>query len=177
MGGRGFGPGSRTSESSSMAVDFDASHDAEPSAQRIHNAAGAPHDNPGLWVVALGEQGAATVCIKYGIGNDQVAPAQREACALGLIIMTKRGRAGNAYDRAGPALDNSSKPERQPNAKQIAYAPQPAMRSPNPETEVVPSAPGDIPPRIRHRPRIFLPRRRGHERSQQAHQRESWRVV
>ena len=40
----------------------------------------------------------------------------------------------------GPALDNSSKPERQPNAKQIAHAPQPAMRSPNPEREVVPSA-------------------------------------
>ena len=39
-----------------------------------------------------------------------------------------------------PALDNSSKPERQPNAKHIAYAPQPAMRSPNPEPEVVPSA-------------------------------------
>src|SRR5215471_7732212 len=36
----------------------------------------------------------------------------------------------------GPALDNSSKPERQPNAKQIAHAPQPAMRSPNPEPEV-----------------------------------------
>jgi len=40
----------------------------------------------------------------------------------------------------GPALDNSPKPERQPNAKQIAHAPQPAMRSPNPEPEVVPSA-------------------------------------
>src|SRR5262249_1484300 len=40
----------------------------------------------------------------------------------------------------GPALDNSSKPERQPNAKQIAHAPQPAMRGPNPEREVVPSA-------------------------------------
>jgi hypothetical protein len=40
----------------------------------------------------------------------------------------------------GPALDSSSEPERQPNAKQIAYAPQPAMRSPNPEPEVVPSA-------------------------------------
>ena len=40
----------------------------------------------------------------------------------------------------GPALDNSSKPERQPNAKQIAHALQPAMRGPNPEREVVPSA-------------------------------------
>src|SRR5262249_24436488 len=40
----------------------------------------------------------------------------------------------------GPALDNSPKPERQPNAKQIAHAPQPAMQSPNPEPEVVPSA-------------------------------------
>jgi len=38
--------------------------------------------------------------LEYGIGNDQIAPAQREACALGIVILTKRGRAGNAERRA-----------------------------------------------------------------------------
>jgi hypothetical protein len=38
--------------------------------------------------------------LEYGIGNDQIAPAQREACALGIVILTKRGRAGNAEHRA-----------------------------------------------------------------------------
>jgi hypothetical protein len=38
--------------------------------------------------------------IDYGIHNDAIAPAQREALALGLILMTKRGRAGNAEHRA-----------------------------------------------------------------------------
>jgi hypothetical protein len=39
-----------------------------------------------------------------------------------------------------PALEKSSKPDGQHNAKQIAHAPQPAMRSPNAEPELVPSA-------------------------------------
>jgi hypothetical protein len=39
-----------------------------------------------------------------------------------------------------PALDNSLKTDGQPDAKQIAHAPQPAMRSPNAEPELVPSA-------------------------------------
>jgi hypothetical protein len=38
--------------------------------------------------------------LEYGIGNDQIAPAEREACALGIVILTKRGRAGNAEHRA-----------------------------------------------------------------------------
>jgi hypothetical protein len=37
--------------------------------------------------------------IEYGIHPESIAPAQREACALGLIIMTERGRAGNAEYR------------------------------------------------------------------------------
>src|SRR5206468_2725361 len=36
-----------------------------------------------------------------------------------------------------PPVDNSSKSEGQPNAKQIVHAPQPAMRSPNAEQEPV----------------------------------------
>jgi hypothetical protein len=39
-----------------------------------------------------------------------------------------------------PALDNPSKSEGQTNAKQIAHAPQPAMRSPNPGPQIVSSA-------------------------------------
>ena len=39
-----------------------------------------------------------------------------------------------------PALDNSLKTDVQPDAKQIAHAPQPAMRSANTEPELVPSA-------------------------------------
>jgi hypothetical protein len=39
-----------------------------------------------------------------------------------------------------PALDNSSKTDGHHDAKQIAHAPQPAMRSPNAEPEAVPSA-------------------------------------
>jgi hypothetical protein len=38
--------------------------------------------------------------VGYGVEKDGVAPALREACALGIIIMTKRGRAGNAEHRA-----------------------------------------------------------------------------
>src|SRR5215831_10962517 len=38
------------------------------------------------------------------------------------------------------ALANSSKLEREQNAKQIAHAPEPAMRSPDPEREGVPVA-------------------------------------
>jgi len=38
--------------------------------------------------------------IAYGVDNAGVAPAQREACALGILILTKRGRAGNAEHRA-----------------------------------------------------------------------------
>jgi hypothetical protein len=39
-----------------------------------------------------------------------------------------------------PALEKSTKPDGQHNAKQIAHAPQPAVRSPNKGPEVVPSA-------------------------------------
>jgi hypothetical protein len=39
-----------------------------------------------------------------------------------------------------PALDNSSKSYGQHNAKQIAHAPQPEMRSANPQPETVPRA-------------------------------------
>ncbi len=39
-----------------------------------------------------------------------------------------------------PALEKSAKTDGQHNAKQIAHAPQPAVRSPNTEPEVVPSA-------------------------------------
>ena len=38
--------------------------------------------------------------MEHGIYNDGVAPALREACALGFLIMTVRGRAGNAEHRA-----------------------------------------------------------------------------
>jgi hypothetical protein len=38
--------------------------------------------------------------IAFGLDNEGVAPAQREACALGLLMQTKRGRAGNAEFRA-----------------------------------------------------------------------------
>jgi hypothetical protein len=38
--------------------------------------------------------------IDYGISHDQVAPAIREAAALGFIKITKRGRGGNAEFRA-----------------------------------------------------------------------------
>ena len=38
--------------------------------------------------------------VEYGIHNDQVAPALRETCALGLIVLTKRGRGGNREWRA-----------------------------------------------------------------------------
>ena len=38
---------------------------------------------------------------KYGVRHhDSIPPALREGCALGLIIQTKRGRAGNAEHRA-----------------------------------------------------------------------------
>jgi hypothetical protein len=36
---------------------------------------------------------------EYGIHLHAIAPAQREVCALGLIIMMERGRAGNAEYR------------------------------------------------------------------------------
>jgi len=54
--------------------------------------------------------------LEHGIYNDGIAPALREACALGLLIMTKRGRAGNAEHRAAhrwavaPVLDQRLKP-------------------------------------------------------------------
>jgi hypothetical protein len=38
--------------------------------------------------------------IEHGIYNDGVAPALREACALGFLMMTVRGRAGNAEHRS-----------------------------------------------------------------------------
>jgi hypothetical protein len=38
--------------------------------------------------------------IEYGVHNNSVAPALREACALGLISLAKRGRAGNAEHRS-----------------------------------------------------------------------------
>jgi hypothetical protein len=38
---------------------------------------------------------------KYGVRHhDSIPPALREGCALGLIVQTKRGRAGNAEHRA-----------------------------------------------------------------------------
>jgi hypothetical protein len=40
----------------------------------------------------------------------------------------------------GPGEGDQSKPEEQPHAKQIAHAPEPAMRSANPEREPVPVA-------------------------------------
>src|SRR3974377_24991 len=42
----------------------------------------------------------ADIC-KYGVRHhDSIPPALREACALGLLKQTKRGRAGNAEHRA-----------------------------------------------------------------------------
>jgi hypothetical protein len=38
--------------------------------------------------------------IEYGVHHNAIAPAQREACALGLLMLTTRGRAGNAEFRA-----------------------------------------------------------------------------
>jgi hypothetical protein len=38
--------------------------------------------------------------IDYGMGRDQIAPAMREAVALGFAECTKRGRGGNADSRA-----------------------------------------------------------------------------
>jgi hypothetical protein len=41
-----------------------------------------------------------TNMIEYGLRNhDKIAPALREAIALGLVIMTERGRGGNAESR------------------------------------------------------------------------------
>jgi hypothetical protein len=37
--------------------------------------------------------------LEYGIHLHAIAPAQREVCALGLLIMVERGRAGNAEYR------------------------------------------------------------------------------
>src|SRR5262249_40305675 len=51
------------------------------------------------------ENGELTVTktdfMKHGIHNDGVAPALREAVALGLLELTRRGRAGNAMYRQG----------------------------------------------------------------------------
>jgi hypothetical protein len=38
--------------------------------------------------------------IEYGLHHNAIAPAQREACALGLLLLSTRGRAGNAEFRA-----------------------------------------------------------------------------
>jgi hypothetical protein len=38
--------------------------------------------------------------VEYGVRSNSVAPAQREAVALGLVILAKRGRAGNAEHRS-----------------------------------------------------------------------------
>jgi hypothetical protein len=38
--------------------------------------------------------------IEFGLHNHAIAPGQREACALGLLMLTTRGRAGNAEFRA-----------------------------------------------------------------------------
>jgi hypothetical protein len=57
---------------------------------------------------------------------------------VGIINSRKDGSSGG--ETMSTALAISPGSESQPNAKQIAHAPQPAMRSPNEEPELVPSA-------------------------------------
>ena len=56
---------------------------------------------------------------------------------VGIINSRKDGSGGR---ESSPALDNSAKSDGQHNAKQIAHAPQPAMRGPDTEPELPPSA-------------------------------------
>ena len=60
--------------------------------------------------------------------------------AQGVVGIINSRKDGSGVEESSPTLDNSAKSDGQHNAKQIAHAPQPAMRSPNAEPEVVPSA-------------------------------------
>ena len=60
--------------------------------------------------------------------------------AQGVVGIINSRKDGSGVGESSPALDNSSKSDGQHNAKQIAHAPQPAMRSANTEPELVPSA-------------------------------------
>jgi len=60
--------------------------------------------------------------------------------AQGVVGIINSGKDSSGGQDGRPALDSSSPSESQRDAEQIVYAPQPAVRSPNAERELVPSA-------------------------------------
>ena len=60
--------------------------------------------------------------------------------AQGVVGIINSGKDGSGGEDGSLALDNSSPSESQHDAEQIAHASHPAMRSPNAERELVPSA-------------------------------------
>jgi len=60
--------------------------------------------------------------------------------AQGVVGIINSRKDGSGGEDGSPAPDNPSPSESQHDAEQIAHAPHPAVRSPNAERELVPSA-------------------------------------